>query len=513
VAFSPIQFNQPNLVGVLGSLAFSVVKPGAPTIALRALQWFRDLESLGIRLPFFVVHDIGQLFAVPRENYAIGRRVENTSTGPWPRETQHQLQCQTYQALVQELASCEASRRAASLRLSDPMICVILSKLLGTLAARLTTRPTYGSDVVSDASLFDNLDDDLANLFGMRERSFEFEALRGVNQARLYVLTVADALDLDTLQLLGVLGTESATSATLLVDLIAAMSAAAAHDVVNFSLELLPSVLETKTRPGSSTRAGFGYSGLGTRGDIAELCLTELAWDADDFVRRITENEALYYVKEVEREPSGKRHILLMDASASMRGDRQVFARGLALATAKKLLLEGEDVTMGFFDARLYDRRPAHRGNLPTPFVLSFVGERGRNAGRVFSELITALNIEKVWDHRDIIVYVYTHAALYVPRDIVQTLSHLAKLNMVFILPSGGSLDLDYLDLLFSHHVVDFETIASRDARADKARDILGHVGQQTKGPSTGSSHGSPDGSSQCLRWVASSNGDRKDLA
>ena len=44
-------------------------------------------------------------------------------------------------------------------------------------------------------------------------------------------------------------------------------------------------------------------------------------------------------------------------------------------------------------------------------------------------------------------------------------------------MPSGGSLDLDYLDLLDSHWVVDHETLKSQGARADKARDILGQIG------------------------------------
>ena len=39
-----------------------------------------------------------------------------------------------------------------------------------------------------------------------------------------------------------------------------------------------------------------------------------------------------------------------IDASASMRGQRSVFARGLALTLIKKLLLQGEDVYFSFFD-------------------------------------------------------------------------------------------------------------------------------------------------------------------
>ena len=468
--------NNRNTAGIIGSLALSVVRPGAPTIGLRALRWQCDLESIGVRLPFFVVHDIGILFAIPRGNYAIGFRVDTREIAQQPRA---QEQYEAYLAFVNEIASCEASRRAANLRLSDHMVCTILCKLLAKVSSKTSKDPDYQTSVVFDAALFDGIDSSLVSLFREHDRSFELDALSALVIGRLYVLTVADALDLDTLQLLGVLGTASSNSAALLVDMLAAVSSPAAHDVVNFSLEILPSVLETKTRPGASTRAGFGYSGVGTRGTLGDLCLTELAWDDEDFVRRVQDNEVLYYTREVEREPSGKRHVLLIDASASMRGDRQVFARGLALATAKKLLLEGESVTVRFFDARLYEPRPAQRDNLPTPYVLSFVGERGRNARQAFSELITSLNIEAANDQKQVILHVFTHAALYVPRDVVQALSKIARLDMVFILPSGGSLELDYLDLLSSHHVVDYETLVSRSARANKARELLVCVGDE----------------------------------
>jgi hypothetical protein len=150
----------------------------------------------------------------------------------------------------------------------------------------------------------------------------------------------------------------------------------------------------------------------------------------------------------------------------------------MALATAKKLLLEGEDVAIRFFDARLYEPHWARGGKLPTGWVLSFAGERGRNPARVFSELVTALDIEQARDRREVVVHVFTHAALYIPRPVVQSIKQRARIGVVFILPSGGGpLQLDYLDLLDAHWVIDHDTLAQREARARKARDILGEIG------------------------------------
>jgi hypothetical protein len=43
----------------------------------------------------------------------------------------------------------------------------------------------------------------------------------------------------------------------------------------------------------------------------------------------------------------------------------------------------------------------------------------------------------------------------------------------VFILPSGGELDLDYLDLMQGHAVVDHATLSQKNARAAAATRIV----------------------------------------
>ena len=139
----------------------------------------------------------------------------------------------------------------------------------------------------------------------------------------------------------------------------------------------------------------------------------------------------------------------------------------------KKLLLEGETVTFRFFDSRLYEPHAAHGSDLPTAHLLSFKGERGRNPARVFSELITILDLSR--RHGDPpVVHLFTHAALYIPRDLVQQVRNMAQIAAVFILPSGGQLNLDYLDLLSAHWVVDHSILSRGAERAEAARNILG---------------------------------------
>jgi hypothetical protein len=55
----------------------------------------------------------------------------------------------------------------------------------------------------------------------------------------------------------------------------------------------------------------------------------------------------------------------------------------------------------------------------------------------------------------------------------VQEVRRQAHLFGVFILPSGGTLDLDYLDLLEGHAVVDHATLQQKTARAAAATKIV----------------------------------------
>ncbi|AKT38638.1 hypothetical protein [Chondromyces crocatus] len=488
VPVPPSLLNDLTVVGPLGSLAISQIKPRSSSLALRAIRWHEGLERLGLVLPFFMVHDVGLLFAAPREQLELGarcpiERLQRPHLDPGRGISLHDIE--GYRALLDEIGESEAARRAPQLKLNDDLITVVLSRVLGTVASRLTVTPGYRSRIPVDASLFDGIESQLAALFETStlpaevrvSRVFEIQTLRALADARLFVLTMADALDIDTLRLFGMLGSEASAGALAQVDLLAALESPEANDIVNFSLEILPSVLETKTRPAAGTSAAHGFSGINTRGTIDGLVLTELAWDDLELARRIADNEVLYYAREQSREEQRRIHYLLVDASASMRGDRQTFARGMAIATGKKLLLEGEDVAFRFYDARLYEIQRAKSGQLPTAHILSFKGERGRNPARVFAELATDLDIARHHDPRTPVVHLFTHAALYIPREMVQAVRAHAHLSAVFILPSGGQLDLDYLDLLDAHWVVDHATIAGGGAaRATAARSILGET-------------------------------------
>jgi hypothetical protein len=91
----------------------------------------------------------------------------------------------------------------------------------------------------------------------------------------------------------------------------------------------------------------------------------------------------------------------------------------------------------------------------------------------VFAQLATEIALLRARDQRDPVIHLITHAALHVPRPLVQEVRRQAHLFGVFILPSGGALDLEYLDLLEGHALVDHATLSQKTARAAAATRIV----------------------------------------
>ncbi|HXN34237.1 MAG TPA: hypothetical protein VN894_20390, partial [Polyangiaceae bacterium] len=447
---SPAAERDSTLVGPLGGMLLCAVRASSPMLVLRAVRWWGDLARLGVRLPLFVVHDFGLVYAAPDDRIELSARPRADAT--IARISALSAIVAAYRSIVAEVAQSDAATRARAMKLGDDLVVVVLARLLGSLKReeRRAMRPADAPAALLDSELVRDLDPQLPRLFESVSRALDIATLDAIARARLHILTLADALDLDTLRLLRMLGSESTASGALAqVDLISAVSNPATNDIVNFSLELLPKVLETSRANAAGTHAVHGYAGVGRKGSIDSMVLTELAWDGEELARRMVDGELLFYTREQAPEEARRLHLLVIDASASMRGDREVFARGLAIALAKKLQLAGEEVWMRFFDSRLYEvQRARDRTQLPAAWLLGFKGERGRNPARVFAQLATEMGLLRARDKREPVVHLITHAALRVPRPLVQEVRRQAHLFGVFILPSGGSLDLEWLDLL-----------------------------------------------------------------
>jgi hypothetical protein len=340
-----------------------------------------------------------------------------------------------------------------------------------------------------DPEVYREIERDLPALFAATDRTADLSFLRFIAQNQLRLVIAFEQVDLDTLRLVGLFGAEAGAMGALdMLDLLNVFSSPEANDVVNFSLDLLPSVLETKKASGAQTFSVDGYSGVERRGSVDSLVLSELAFDEILFDMRYAENEVFYYAREKQHEEDRRLHYICVDASASMRGQRSVFARGLALTLVKKLTLRGEDVYLRFFDSRLYDAQHARPGRSETggisvPYVLCFKGERGRNYAKVFGMLANDLARLARRERRQPIVYIITHAECHVPVDTIERLRSIARLYGIFMLPSQGTLDLDYKDRLHTVQIVDEAALSQRDERARVALDIVEDAAREGTDP------------------------------
>ncbi len=463
----------------IASLALSCVQADGPMLALRAAQIRNALHRVQLDVPFFLVHDL-VLLAVAEEGAVLVR--PRAFVDRLGLSSKARAAIDTYARVLGDVATSEVIDRARAWKLPDDLLSVVLLKVLGPLHESLVAKLGRG-DVSGllplDPGTYDGLDARLPRLFAEQSNERAIAMLELVATKWMRLVTAIEQIDLDTLRLLGMFGAEAgSTSALGIVDLLGVVDNPEANDVVNFSLDLLPSVLETKRAGGEQAYAVDGYAGVSRTGTLDSLVLSELALGPDVFAQRFVEREVFYYAREKEHDEVRRLHYVAVDASASMRGRRSVFARGLALTLVKKLLLRGEDVDLRFFDSRLYEvqhARPSRgeSGGLSVPYVLGFRGERGRNYPKVFGLLAQELERLAKRDGRPIMLYVLTHAQCHIPIDTVDRLARTATLYGVFMLPSTGGLELDYLDRLATVQVVDESALHRGEARTRRALDIV----------------------------------------
>ena len=446
----------------LASLTYSEVEPSGQPEAIQAVTWWNMLARLGLPMPLVVVHDLGLLLAS-------GRRGLSHRLQPAARGAMSAFRTQ-YRALLAAAAQTELVGELSTSALGDETIAVVLARALSDTHARWPQRPRRAS-LVELPVASPSFERDRAALAKNVDLSWVASFLQRLIEHDRTFLARLDQIDVSALRLLGLFSVDGAVPE--LLDLYQIVGNLGASDIVDFSLQLLPSVLETKRRRSVQRFAIDGYASIERRGSLDALLPSELAHDEETLTLKALSDDLLYYGR--ERAPDAGRRLtyLLVDASASMRGTRQVFARGLALALCKKLSLLGGEVWLRFFDSRLHERLDIGRQpRRALPKLLSFRSERGRNYSRVFGDLAAEVSRLRREEGRDVAVTFITHAECHIPRPIAEALARDASLYGVFVLPSRP-IALDYLGLLHRYQIVTPETLARTNATRRRALDIV----------------------------------------
>jgi len=283
-----------------------------------------------------------------------------------------------------------------------------------------------------------------------------------------------EQIDLRPLRLLGLFHSHSVSS---MLDLYNLMGSTQATQSAAFSLSLLPSVLETKRSTASQRLSIDGYASVERRGSLDAILPSELAHDEDTFAHKALSDELLFYGHERRIDSESCEHWVLVDSSASMRGLREICARGLAVSLCKKLSLRGDNVVLRFFDSRLH-RRVAFSavGSNELPYVFSFRSESGRHYARSFEDLLGEARKSKRKAGRKLAITFLTHGECHIPSTLVESLAQVARMFAVFVLPSRP-LALPYLPLLHQHHVLSGADFANPDTRKSRALKVMEDIG------------------------------------
>jgi len=459
---TPIEASDAELRRQLATLTFSEVGPSGSSQEIQAVAWWNMLARLGLRPPLVAVHDLGMLLAQGREG-----RHQRLSTAPLAPSSALRAQ---YRALLGSIAAGELVQTLGATAPRDETIAVVLARVLSDVYLRWPGAPrsTTTRELPLASAAYGR---DRAVLAKAADPGWAVPFLQRFVEHDRAVLARLDQIDVSALRLLGLFAVDGGLPD--LVDLYQVMGAIGTADIVDFSLQLLPSLLETKRRRSVQRFAIDGYASIERRGSIDALLPSELAHDEEVFAQKALSDDLLYYGRERAPEAGRRVNLLLVDASASMRGARQVFARGLALALCKKLSLLGGEVWLRFFDSRLHERLDVGRApGRELPRLLSFRSERGRNYARVFADLSVEIARLRREQGRDVAITFITHAECHIPRPTVEALARDASLYGIFVLPSRP-MTLEYLPLLHRHQIVTAETLARASSSRRRALDIV----------------------------------------
>jgi len=445
----------------LATLGYSQLRGSTPADAVAAVGWWNLLARLGLPLPLVVVHDLGLVLSGGR---SASRREVLREAVPGGGVLAR------YQALLARFADTETIEELGTTPLGDETLAVILARVVGDIYLRWhgRSRLPEAAPLSTTAPAYALPEAELAR---QHDPAWALPFIQRLCEQERTLLARMQQIELSAVRLFGLFPIEG--SAADLVDLFHVVGTAGAADVVDFSLQLMPSLLETKRRPGAQRFSIDGYASVERRGNVDALLPSELAHDDELFMLKVLSDDLLYYGHERQNEVSRPLHYILVDGSASMRGVREVFARGLALALAKKLTLVGgkaADVWVRFFDSRLHPRidlgRSARRD---LPRLLSFRSQRGRNYARVFADLSVEVGRLVRDQGRDVAITFITHGTCQIPVATVKALAAQARLYGIFVLPSGP-LELDYLPHLHRSQIV---TATSLGKTAEKRRRAL----------------------------------------
>ena len=445
-----------------------------PADAVAAVGWWNLLARLGLPLPLVVVHDFGLVLSGGRSAF---RREVMRDGAPGGGVLAR------YQALLARFAEAETIEELGTTPLGDETLAVILARIVGDIYMRWhgRSRLPETSTLPLSAPAYESARAELARL---HDPAWALPFIQRLCEQERTLLARLQQIELSAVRLFGLF--PSTAPAADLADLFHVVGTAGAADVVDFSLQLMPSLLETKRRPGAQRFSIDGYASVERRGK--RRCAP--AQRAGPRRRRVRAEGAVRRPALLRaRAPERGR----APAALHPRRRQRVDARRPRGVRARAGAGAGEEAVAG----RREDRRrlgallrqppaPAHRSR-PVGAARSAAAAQLSLAAR--AEL--RARVRRSWPSRSA-AWCATRGARSrsrsSPTATVRSRPRRsrrwraqARLYGIFVLPSGP-LELDYLPLLHKSQVVTAGVAGARTA--DKRRRALEIVEEAARGAS-----------------------------
>ena len=458
----------------LATLTLAAVPRSGPGHAALSVGCRNALCRLGLDAPLAVVADLAALLTTPDGASTVSPQ-DPKGTPDHPLDRRGQETIGRYAAILRAFAAVPAVSAVACRPLSQDMLAILIARLLGDVArpdAR-TVRPPLG-DLPLASLLYSAAPSEHAQ---QHDPAWVMGFLGRLVAGREILLARAEQLDLGPLRLLGLF---SEGPQPAVIDLWSLMQTPAAGRAIEVSLQLLPSILETKRAASAQRLAIDGYASIERRGNLDTLLPSELAHDDDVFDYKGVADELLYYGHERREDLVSREHWILVDSSASMRGAREAFARGLGVAIGKKLHLQGDATSLRFFDSRLHRRVSlgAMSGH-ELPYLYCFRSERGRNYARVFEEVLAEARRVQRRGQRALHITFITHGECHVPTSTMEALSEVARVYGLFILPSKPLVQA-YLPALARHQEITVADLAGPETQKARGLAIVADIARSS---------------------------------
>lgn len=449
----------------LASLSLAAFPAPQPLRLAAALTWHNELVRLGRALPLFVTHDLGCLLS--------GEPLPLLAQPPQADRRA------AYHALIAELAQSPTLHQFIGLQLPPFLLAVAISRCLpASLFDLLDALPPLSPISVAETS-----PSHLSIALSMPPPRFALACADRLVARRTTVWALADLLDVPVFQCAlmalsssaGHRGDRLTETPELLPELLCLFEKPEATEIAAFSLGLVRELAERHPTPNAQSYPLGGLASLQRHGSLDSLLPSELALDPELFLLRLLDHESLFHGREQLPDESPAAMQVLVDVSASMRGLRQIFGRGLALGLLQQLTAHRHPVSLRFFDGRLSPPLPYQANKARATFsLMSHRGTRGQHYARVFADLLAELRQPPPLPPQQptAAVHIITHGGCHIPRPTLQALAERCQLHVTYLLPTGP-VQTDALPLFTSHQIVTAQHLRSPVTQRQHALDLL----------------------------------------